>query len=270
MDVKKVLDEFFTYLKEVSPDVTISEYSLDTVVSEIEETYTPNAMKILQKDDSFFSEPRMLNNIDLSKLVTEQTKENIWKHIQSCVIASFFHGDLKDKLSKILDTVKGIWNSSGQENDEISRVLNDEKSEGHLKDLIDFLSETRLAKLCMQLFEEIDFEDMANELNFENPNDIVEMMKNPENPVMKRIIGRIQTTLQQKMQRGEFTQHTITSEVEAIKAKVQSLFGNMFNEMLGGSRSDVPANVLMGNSPEARRQRMIARLQKKQREKTSR
>jgi hypothetical protein len=72
------------------------------------------------------------------------------------------------------------------------------------------------------------------------------------------------------MQRGEFTQHTITAEVEAIKAKVQSLFGNMFNEMLGGRRADVPAAVLMGNTPEARRQRMLARLQKKQREKNSR
>lgn len=270
MDVKKVLDDFFNYLKEVSPDISISEYSLDEVVSEIEETYTPNVMKILQKDSSFFSEPRMLHNINLSELVTDDTKENIWKHLQSSVIASFFHGDLKDKLSKILDTVKNLWNSSGQENDEISRVLNDEKSEGQLKELVDFLSETRLAKLCMQLFEEIDFEDMANELNLENPNDIIEMMKNPENPVMKRIIGRIQGTLQQKMARGEFSQQTITSEVEAIKAKVQSLFGNMFNEMLGGTRSETPASVLMGNSPEARRQRMIARLQKKQREKNSR
>lgn len=270
MDVRKILEEFFSYVKEISPETEIGEYSLDEIVTDIEENYTPNVMKILQKDDSFFSEPRMLHNINLSDLVTSETKEQIWKHLQSCVIASFFHGDLKEKLSKILDTVKGLWNSSGQENDEISKLLNDEKSEGHLKELIDFLSETRLAKLCMQLFEEIDFEDMASELNFENANDIIEMLKNPENPVMKRIINRIQNTLQQKMARGEFTQQTITSEVEAIKAKVQSLFGNMFNEMLGGRQSEIPSNVLMGNSPEARRQRMIARLQKKQRDKNSR
>jgi len=87
---------------------------------------------------------------------------------------------------------------------------------------------------------------------------------------MKRIIGRIQSKLQHKMERGEFTQQTIVREVEAIKAKIQSLFGNMFNDMLGGRRSDIPSTVLMGNSPEARRQRMLARLQKKHREKNSR
>jgi len=270
MDVNRIFNDFFSYLKEVSPEFVIPEFSVDTIVGEIEETYTPKILSIFQKEETFFSEPRMLGGVNISEFVNETSRDSIWKHLQSCVVGSFFHGDLKEKLGKILDTVKGLWNSSGQENDEISRILNDEQSEGHFKELIDFLSETRIAKLCMQLFEEIDFEDMANELNLENANDIIEMMKNPEHPVMKRVISRIQGTLQQKMQRGEFTQQTLTSEVEAIKAKIQSLFGNMFNEMLGGRRADVPANVLMGNSPEARRQRMLARLQKKQRDKNSR
>jgi hypothetical protein len=86
---------------------------------------------------------------------------------------------------------------------------------------------------------------------------------------MKRVIEKIQGMIQQKMQRGEFTQQQIVAEIEGIKAKVQSLFGNVFNDMLGGRRADVPAHVLMGNSPEARRQRMLARLQKKQRDKNS-
>lgn len=270
MDAKKVIEDLFSYLKEISPETEIPEYSLETVVSELEDAYTPDILKILQKDEAFFSEPRMLHGINLSQFVTEETKENIWKHLQSAIFASFLHGDLKEKLGKILDTVKGLWNSSGQENDEINRILNDENSEGHFKELIDYLSETRIAKLCMQLFEEIDFEDMASELNFENPNDIMEMLKNPEHPVMKRVIDRIQGKLKHKMERGEITQQIIVGEIEAIKAKIQGLFGNIFNEMLGGRRADVPANVLMGNSPEARRQRMLARLQKKQRDKNSR
>lgn len=270
MDAKKILDEFFNYLKEVNPNYEIPTYDLDNAVSELETTYTPLILKILQKDETFFSEPRMLCGVNLSEFSNDTTRETIWKHLQSAVFASFLHGDLKDKLGKILETVKGIWNSSGQEDSEVTRILNDESSQSHIQELIDFLSETRIAKLCMKLFEEIDFEDMASELNLENPNDIIEMMKNPENPVMKRIITRIQGTLQQKMQRGEFTQQLIVSEIEAIKAKLQSLFGNVFNEMLGGRRADVPAAVLTGNTPEARRQRMLARLQKKQREKNSR
>jgi hypothetical protein len=42
-----------------------------------------------------------------------------------------------------------------------------------------------------------------------------------------------------------------------------------FNEAMGLNRGETPAAVLVGNSPEARRQRMLARLQKKQRDKNS-
>jgi len=179
MDVKKVIDDLFTCLKEVSPDFVIPEYSVDSAVSELETTYAPNLLKILQKDATFFTEPRLFCGVDISSFVTDGSRETVWKHLQAAIFASFLHGDLKEKLGKILDIAKGLWNSSGQENDQISKVLNDEKSEGHLKELIDYLSETRIAKLCMQLFEEIDFEDMASELNFDNPADIMEMMKNP-------------------------------------------------------------------------------------------
>jgi len=58
-------------------------------------------------------------------------------------------------------------------------------------------------------------------------------------------------------------------EVEAIKAKITSVFGNMFLNTLGGGNGGINSADMMGNSPEARRQRMLARLQKKQREKNS-
>jgi hypothetical protein len=270
MDVTKVIKDLFEYIQTTNSEFVIPEYSVDTAVSELETVYTPLVLKILQKDETFFSEPRIFCGVNLSDYVNDTSRDELWKYLQAAIFASFLHGDLKEKIGKILDTVKGIWNSSGQENSEISRILNDENSQGHLQNLIDYLSETRIAKLCMKLFEEIDFEDMANELNLENPNDIIELMKNPENPVMKRIIGRIQGTLQQKIQRGEISQTIIVSEIEAIKAKIQSLFGNIFNDMLGGRRADVPSTILTGNTPEARRQRMLARLQKKQREKNSR
>jgi hypothetical protein len=46
-----------------------------------------------------------------------------------------------------------------------------------------------------------------------------------------------------------------------------SLFGNIFNDALGGRKGDTAA--LMNNTPEGRRQRMIARMQRKVREKNS-
>jgi hypothetical protein len=47
------------------------------------------------------------------------------------------------------------------------------------------------------------------------------------------------------------------------------LFGNIFNDAIGGRKADVPSSVMIGNSPEARRQRMLARLQRKVQEKNS-
>jgi soluble P-type ATPase len=107
------------------------------------------------------------------------------------------------------------------------------------------------------------------EFNIENPAELIEMLKNPDNPTVKKITQKIHAKIKEKIERGEFTQQTIISEVEAIKAKVVSLFGNIFNDALGGRRADVPATTFTSNSPEARRQRMLARMQRKVREKNS-
>ena len=97
----------------------------------------------------------------------------------------------------------------------------------------------------------------------------METIKDPNNPLVKKFINKIQNLIKSKLESGQITQTQIQGEIEAIKNKVTSLFGNVFNDMLGGTRSEVPSSVLMGNSPEARRQRMLARLQKKQRDKNS-
>ena len=41
----------------------------------------------------------------------------------------------------------------------------------------------------------------------------------------------------------------------------------MFNDMIGGRKAELPSSVIMGNTPEARRARMMARLRRKVAEK---
>jgi hypothetical protein len=271
MEIDPVFDAFYKDIQstffENLPD---SDEPSEETMKHIESTYYPKILKILQRDESLFDSPLTFRGINLSPLWkdNESQREMIWKHVFICVLASFFHGDIKEKLGTVMTAVKGLWGASGQENDEISRILEDEKSEGYLQELLEYLQETRLAKIFMKLVEEFDASEF--DFNFENPQELVDVLRNPEHPKMKRVIDKIQGMIKQKMERGEFTQQQIVSEVEGIKAKVQSLFGNVFNDMLGGRRADVPAHVLMGNSPEARRQRMLARLQKKQRDKNSR
>jgi hypothetical protein len=149
----------------------------------------------------------------------------------------------------------------------VTRILNDEKSEGHFKEILEYVMNCRLAKLFTEIVESFDVKEL--ELNFENPMEIVDMLKNPEHPTVQKVVKKIQGMIEEKIRKGHLTQQTIVSEVEAIKAKVIGLFGNVFNDALGGRKADVPAAVMLGNSPEARRQRMLARLQRKVREKNS-
>ena len=262
MDVSGIFKQFVV---DIFPDETI-EVNIDSAVAEFE-TFYPHVSLIIQKDSSFFNEDRTVFGRNLSKL--EDTKRDlIFKNLVPCMIASFFHGDIKQKVGKISDIIKNLWNASGQKNDAVTNILNDEASEGRFKDILDFVLKSRLVKIFTSLMESFDMSEF--ELNVEDPAELIEMIKNPENPAIKKIITKIQNTIKDKIRKGEFDQNTIASEIEAIKAKVMSLFGNIFNDALGGRRQgNLPAAAIMGNSPEARRQRMVARLQRKLQEKNS-
>lgn len=265
-------DVFNNFLNDLKTD--IPEYNIDEEVKHIETHFYPEVLKILQRDETFFDSPRMFCKVDLSEIWKREGSDHelIWKNLQMCMFSSFLHGDIKEKVSTLVKTVKSLWSQSGQENDEISKILNDEDSEDHFTEIINYLQETRLAKLFTNLVETINLDEFVNEINFDDPAQIFEMFKNPEHPIMKKMVSKVKDELERKMQRGEITQTQIMSEIEGIKQKVQSVFGNVVNDMLGlgGRRGDnTPSTTLMGNSPEARRQRMLARLQKKQRNKTS-
>lgn len=266
MDPSTVFEMFLGDLKKSYPDLPY-DYDIDKTAKEFEAFY-PSAVQILQKDKAFFDAERMVFGINLSEL--EHT-EDTWKHIQLTTIASFFHGDIKTKFGTILSTAKSIWSGSGQDNDEVSRVLNDESSEGHLENLYNFIMETRIAKVFLEIVEQIDVSSIDIG-NIQEPAQLLDMLKNPEHPVLKKFIAKVQALLKAKLTNGSYTQNQMMQEIEGIKAKVQSLFGNVMNDALGlgGRRGDVTSAALVSNSPEARRQRMIARLQRKQNEKTRR
>lgn len=261
------MEVFDSFYKDLQVEVPNLDDNVDSIVQHIESTYYPKLLKILQRDETLFDEPLLFRTIDVSKIwkEDESKREMIWKHLLVCVLTSFFHGDFKEKIGTLIGTVKGLWNSSGQENDEINKILNDEKSEDYFKEIIDYLQDTRLAKIFTEIVEQIDISEL--ELNFENPQDVIDIIRNPEHPKIKKLITKIQALIQQKMQRGEFTQQQLMSEVEGIKLKIQSLFGNALNNMLGipTNRNREPRPIL--NTPQARaqykREQLRQRLQRK-------
>jgi hypothetical protein len=256
---KEIEDTFIN----VSPVINI-----DNDVKAVE-TFYPECLKIIQRDASFFDVERKIMEVDISYLwkCEMMPVDTVWKNMQLIFIGSFFHGDLKDKITPIISAVKAHFGMPGNENTEISKILDDQKSSDHLKEVLEYIMETRIAKIFMGIVEQIDIADL--DLNFEKPEELLDIVKNPEHPIVKKIIEKIQTIIKSKIERGEITQSQLVTEVETIKAKITSIFGNMFNDALGGRGGNVSSEVLTGNSPEARRQRMLARLQKKQREKNS-
>ncbi len=264
----EVFDNFLSELSTLDPEFKAAEFNLEEEIAHIETTFYPEVMRIVQRDETFFSVPRVVCGVDLSQLFTSNP-EFVWKNVYLFVLSSFFHGDIKEKVGTIVNTVKSLWSQSGQTNDEISKILEDDKIEDHLEELLEFLKTTRIGKLFYELFETVNVDEFINEFNVEDPLQLIEIIKNPENPVMKRLINKIKGIVEEKMQRGEITQTQIIADIETIKNKVQGMFGDVLNNFLGGNKAEVPSAVLMGNTPEARRQRMIARLQKKQRNKNS-
>lgn len=257
---KKEIADTFT---DVSPVI-----NLDADMKAVESYYS-DALKIIQRDATFFDVDRPLMGVNLSDLwkTGKMPADSFWKNILMVCIASFTHGDIKEKINPIIAAVKTHFGMPGNENSEISKILDDEKSSDRFKEVLEYIMNTRLAKIFIGIAEEFDISEI--DMTFTDPDDFVDMLNNPEHPRIKKIIDKIQAIIKNKLKSGEISQAQLIHEMESIKAKITSIFGNMFNDALGGRGGNVSSEVLTGNSPEARRQRMLARLQKKQREKNS-
>jgi hypothetical protein len=259
MDPKKTFKAFRDELCSAFSGTEFGPYN-ETTPAKFEELITPNVLKILQKDKEIFDSEFVVFDVNLSTLFPSNP-ELFWRHIQKCAIASFLSGDIKDKINKVAESVKEIWGET-RGADEVERLLGTEESRSKISEILEFVMTTRLARVVMSLAESIDISELG--INFEDADEVMRTFQKAEgNPIFENIARKVKTTLEDKVRRGEFTKEMLAADIEAIKVKVQVAFGDMFNDMLGGRKADVPARVILGNTPEARRARMIARMQRK-------
>jgi hypothetical protein len=259
MDAKKTFKAFRDKLRSSFPGTEFACYK-ETDPAEFEQRITPVVLKVIQKDASLFDEEFILFGVDISPLA--KTKIDLfWTHFQKCGIAAFLSGDIKEKINKFAETMKGVWGETGKV-DEIEKLLGNEESRSKVSEILEFVMTTRIAKVVMNLAESIDITELG--IDFENPEEVLKSFQAEEvSPVMEKIMKKIKETLEDKVRRGEFTKEMLARDIETIKLKVQTAFGDMFSDMLGGRKSAVAPQVILGNSPEARRARMIARLRRK-------
>lgn len=243
-----------------------------------EENLRPHIMKILQKDDSLFDQPvQILRGVDVSsnwKNLSEETRENIWKYVRLSVAFSFMGGDPADQLKSAIDLFKGFWSQqTGRDADEIEGLLNDEETKSSLSELLEVFSKSKIAALITEMIETIDPSSLGlDEINITDVTQFAEMLKNPESPLLKKAMNVITKFLEEKMKKGAITKEELVAEIEGFKARLTGAFGKLMKESLFGAptngRQTQSADTLMSNHPDARRARMLARLQRKQRERT--
>jgi len=235
----------------------------EEVLKHIEDTFLPHALRVLKKDNTLLAEVDLFPGVKVPWTGSDEE----WSLLNMAIMYAVLHGDPKEKFGKIFEAVKGVLPG---DSDEISKVLDDEDTKNSFQEILELVMNTRLASLMGDIAQSVRYDDL--ELDFEDPEKIIEILRNPQDsPAIKVLTERAQAALKERIESGKINQQELAREVEMLRAKFQSSFGKYLNEMVvgdagGGTTGNTGAQIL-SNHPEARRARMMARLQKKQKEK---
>ena len=267
--LKECLDDMRTEFPSVAPVLDANYGETIDYPAEVERFKTlvqPHFMAAIKKEDALFTEPReFLRGIDFAELykdASEKKKEAIWNYTRMFLMSSYLGSD-------IMETVKGLWSKfTGKDStDEVDEILKDESTQSGLHDLLETLKETRIFKLGMEVMENLNVEALGLEaIDFTDIPALLEMVKNPEHPVTKKAISSVQKIIEQKMRSGSLKKEDFVREIEMLKEKFKHSLGKLFKAEMFGEPADRPtasAADLTSNHPEARRARMLARLQRK-------
>ena len=233
----------------------------------IEDMLLPHLLRVVQRDNTLMTEIELFPNL---KVEWEGTDEQ-WKKLHMALIYSVLHGNPKEKFSKIMESVKGLIPGGTQQADDIQKILEDEETQSSMSEMLELIMNTRLVSLVGEIVQSLEFADLN--LNLEDPEQLLRMLQNPqENEALKEIMDRARMILEEKIKSGKIDQDGLRRDIENIRAKFQSSFGKYLNQaVLGedaGNTTGNTAQTIMSNHPDARRARMLARLQKKHQQKT--
>jgi hypothetical protein len=261
MKITNVFQKFLKSLNNKFPEI-FSERPIDEAdYKQFEDTFFNDASSILTRSDSLFSEDRIIFGGNLSTVwegLESDDKTMIWKHLQSCCIHSFLHGDIKTKLLQLFEAIKPLISSSDEFTDEIDSILGKEETKNKFVEILEYLKQSRIFTVFTSVFESIDLSGLN--VDDIDPTDI-ESLKSNES--LQKIQKEIGTMLQTKLSKGEFSQAVIVAEIQTLTVKFQEIFGDSLNEMIGATHKGPDGKTALSNSPEARRARMMARLKRK-------
>jgi hypothetical protein len=271
--VEDFLGEFLKELKTLRPELTETldrEYpSIDSQKESayFTDVYRPIALEIIQKDVKLFETPRFfLRGIDFSTFFEElnaKKKASVWNFLRTGLVASYIGEDW-------VKTLKEMWSKyTGKEQSEIDEILGDSSTKGSIEELFEFFKETRIFKLGLEMVENLKLEQFGvEELDMTDPAALLSMLKDPNHPFMQRAVGVVGAFVENKIKNGSLKKEDLVRELEMIREKFKHSLGKVFKESIFGEspRDTQRAEVLLSSNPDARRARMVARLQRKLRD----
>ena len=262
------LRNLLQYFKERMPDTKFPKAS-DELFAHIEKELLPHLMKIVKKDNELFTDKDTAPELFPGITVKWDGSDEAWSRVRLALMYAVMHGNPKEKFGAIFEQIKSAL--PGNRQDEVSKILEDEETQNSLKEIIDLVMNTKLASIIGDLVQSIKFEDL--DINLEDPDELIRLMQNPhDSDALRTIMQRAQEHLKERIESGKINQQELIREIETLRAKMTSTFGKYMNEMVVGQREQ-PATgntsrEILSNSPEARRARMLARLQRKLGEKS--
>jgi hypothetical protein len=264
------LRAFIKYFKDKHPSTAFPRAS-DELYAHLTDVMTPHAMKLMQKDNSVFrgeNVPQPFPGIDIRPMW--DGSDEAWKALHMAMIFSFLQGDPKAKVAQVLEAMKHVLPETHRDTDEILKTLGTDETSSAMTEMFELLMKTRIASIVGDIAASIKLEDIG--IDFERPEEILEALQHPErSQAVRQIMEQVKSMLEERIKSGKINQQELIREVEMLKAKFQSSFGTYMKEMVGigreGAGTGNTSEQIMSNSPDARRARMLARLQKKQREK---
>jgi hypothetical protein len=249
--------------KEAHPELRANE----ELFQHIETVLLPHLLRVVKRDDTLFQEIELFPGI---KVAWKPSDDN-WKKVQMALVYSFLHGNPKEKFAKIMEVMKGAIPGTAAQADEVQSILEDEETQSSMSEMLELIMSTRLVSLVGDIIQSVDLDGL--DIDFEDPERLLQMLRNPQqSELLNEIMHRARAVLEEKIRSGKLNQNELRRDIEKIRAKFQSSFGKFLNQaVLGedtGNTTGNTAQQILSNHPDARRARIMARLQRKHEQKT--
>ena len=240
----------------------------EELFSHLEQVFFPHLLRVFQKDNTLMSEVELFPGVKVEWSGSDEE----WKMLFLALFSTLLQGNPKEKIGKVLETLKGAIPGMGateSQASEIESILDDEETKSSMSELLELILTTRLMSVVTDMLQSLDLTNLG--IDFDDPEEVVQLLRNPQNSdVLNKLMERAKTVLEDRIKTGKIDPNELQRDIEMVRAKFQSSFGKYLNETLLGAEGNTTGNTaeqILSNHPDARRARMLARLQKRHQEK---